>query len=330
MGIYNNILVIGLCWVLTAGIGSYLTFFRQPDQLHVLLQQEQDLKLRESEIEELLAQQVASEAQAQQIMARWNARYKLVPDQLQTTDVMGYLNSLTESGFRAFDVEYSGRQGGRAFDRHVFTVSGRAFFSSLYRTIWAIENHRDFYRVENLDLNHFDLVDEDPFTGRPRMDVMVSFSFDLHAFFGGVEGLSADDEGLFDPQGVIRPQAGGKLPPVPVSILPDRQPAKNPFHPLILETIPPNTDGLPEIEDATLVSIVGGRAIFELDGSMIELGVGDPVYLGQIVSIDPREGLVVARLNKGGIIDEIEMVLETGDLFRQALGPNALTPTESR
>jgi hypothetical protein len=184
--------------------------------------------------------------------------------------------------------------------------------------------------VENLDLSHFDLVDEDQFTGKPRLDVMVSFSFDLHAFYGGTDGLSADDHGLFASDNSIQVRPQGQLPPVPVSILPDRQPAKKPFHPLILETIPPNTDGLPEIEDAVLVSIMGGRAIFEIKGEMIELGIGDPVYLGQIVSIDPREGLVVARLNKGGIIDEIEMVLETGDLFRQALGPKTLSPTESR
>jgi len=332
MGIYNNLLVIGMCWVLTAGLGSYLTFFRQPDQLTVLLKQEQDVKMSRLEVEELLAKEMATESQARQIMARWNARYKLIPDEMETTDVVGYLNSLTSSGYKAFDVTYSGVQPGRAFRRHVFKVTGRGFFTSLYRTVWAIENHRDFYRVENLNLNHFDLTYEDPFTGRPRMEVLVSFSFEVHAFFGGMEGLSADDLGLLSMGNDIVVQPEGDLPPVPASVLPDRQPAKNPFYPLILQSIPPNTDNLPEIEDATLVSIVDGRAVFITlgDKKMVELGVGDPVYLGQITAIDPREGVVVARLNKGGIIDEIEMVLESGERYRQAFGPNMLTPSESR
>jgi hypothetical protein len=68
-------------------------------------------------------------------------------------------------------------------------------------------------------------------------------------------------------------------------------------------------------------------AVFSLDDQLVSLGVGDPVYLGQIVSVDPREGRVIARLNKGGIIDEIEMVLDTGERFRQAVGPVQLSPS---
>jgi hypothetical protein len=69
-----------------------------------------------------------------------------------------------------------------------------------------------------------------------------------------------------------------------------------------------------------LVSIIGGKAVFREGDNFRAVGVGEDVYLGQIVEVDPTEGRVQARLNKGGIIDSIELYLQSGEQFRQALG----------
>ena len=96
-----------------------------------------------------------------------------------------------------------------------------------------------------------------------------------------------------------------------------------------METLPPNTDGLIEVEKASLVSIVGDKAIFQEEGDTFRsVAIGDPVYLGQVVLVDPKEGRVLVRMNKGGIIDEIELMLQTGELYRQAVGPLNLSPVE--
>jgi hypothetical protein len=54
--------------------------------------------------------------------------------------------------------------------------------------------------------------------------------------------------------------------------------------------------------------------------------VGDNIYLGQIIEVDPIEGRVRARLNKGGIIDEVEIYLQSGDRSRQAQGSVQRSP----
>ena len=89
-----------------------------------------------------------------------------------------------------------------------------------------------------------------------------------------------------------------------------------------------NEDGLIDIEQAQLISIVEGKAVFKTADGYEMRGVGDDVYLGQITEVDPISGRVTARLNKGGIIDDIEMVLETGERFQQARGPQQLAPVE--
>jgi len=166
-------------------------------------------------------------------------------------------------------------------------------------------------------------------TERDALQVMVSFTMKVDAYFGGARGLSAETmvTSLYE-NGDLQAQPMSALPPVPSEVLPDAQPAKNPFFPIIMERIPPNTDNLVDLEEATLVSIVGGKAVFQWKGDYYQLDAGDRVYLGQIIAVDPTQDRVVARLNKGGIIDEIEVNLQTGERYRQALGPVNLSPLQ--
>ena len=83
------------------------------------------------------------------------------------------------------------------------------------------------------------------------------------------------------------------------------------------------------MDEATLVSIVGREAVVKEGEQYHQVKVGDQVYLGEITRIDANEGKVVARLNRGGIIDEVELIMETGDTYRQAIGPVRLAPVES-
>lgn len=325
MGPQYNLLIMATVLALTVGGGTYVTFFDQPARLEVLEDEERFVRELESDVATLLATIAETQEDADLRSAQWETRYKIIPPERPTTEVMAYLNRLSEDGFRQFDVAYEERITSDDYNTDVYDVQGKALFYDLYQLVWALENHRDFYRVEELQLNHFDLLYNDPMSGRQRMDVLVSFQFKLHAYFGGSAGLSADDRGPLAPDEIVTIGSVSELPPVPAAILPDLQPAKNPFSPVILASIPPNTDGLPEIEGKQVMAISDGRAHFDLDGTgvLTPLGVGDPVYLGQITAVDPIQGRVIARLNKGGIIDEIEFTLQTGASFRQAVGTQA-------
>src|SRR5690606_19843527 len=104
------------------------------------------------------------------------------------------------------------------------------------------------------------------------------------------------------------------------------QPRGNPFFPSVMEELPPNTYNLLEVENANLVAIIGQHAVFRDANGTHQLGVGDKVYLGHIKVVDPKKDLVVVHLNKGGIVDEVELALHDGEHYRQALGPQSLAP----
>ena len=99
----------------------------------------------------------------------------------------------------------------------------------------------------------------------------------LNAYYSGTEGVSAPEE-LFAElmEGELLPTGwSSQLPPVPKDILPSNSPAINPFYPGVLKNIPPNTDGLLEIESdgSQLISLVGGKAVFRDETGYRTLGV---------------------------------------------------------
>lgn len=324
-----SVIVMVVLWGLTIGAGVYILRAKNAD-LEQAVRAEKVARLKKAELDELFLQETRSSSAAMDATRRWFARYKIIPEELKSPEVIGYLNRLTQSGFKNFDVSASGTEVAPDYSYHTYSVEGRGYYSSLYSFVWDIENNRNFYRINDLKLDEIDLVTEDKETGKQRMQIMVSFRMKLNAYFSGTEGVSAPED-LFAEllEGETLPTGwSSELPPVPKDILPDDSPAINPFYPGILASIPPNTEGYLELEDANteLISIVGGKAAFKDGQGYHQLGVGDPVYLGQITDIDPIEGRVVARLNKGGIIDEVELFLETEGSYRQAIGETLIAP----
>jgi len=326
-----TLIILAVVWVGIVVAGVYVTMFKQPEELARVEKAEKVIRLKQAELASLESEHLTSVEQADAALNKWRSRYKVIPPKLTVSEVVGYLNKLTRTGFEVFDVTFSGTENTGNYSFHSFSISGRGYFSELYRIVREMENNRYFYRLPELTLVHMDLVTEDPETGREELKVMVSFQMQIDAIFGGAEGMSApdgDDGGTSEPQGDLPvARAPSDMPPVPAEVLPEERPDVNPFFPLIMDRLPPNTEGLIEVERAQLVSIVAEQAIFQDEGEYRSVGVGDDVYLGQITAIDPIEGRVEARLNKGGIIDNVELVLQSGERYREALGTIRTAPT---
>ncbi len=328
--ILYTLILLAVVWVGILIAGVYVTMFKQPDELARVEKAEKVIRLKQAELTSLQTEHVKSSEQADVALSKWRSRYKVIPPQLSVPEVIGYLNELTRTGFEVFDLTSSGTENAGDYSFHSFSISGRGYFSELYRIVRELENNRYFYRIPELTLVHMDLITQDPDTGREQMAVIVSFQMQLNAIFGGAEGMSAPTTGVATGEApgdlpVLR--APSEMPPVPDEVLPEASPAINPFFPLILDRLPPNTEGLIDLEQAQLISIVGEQAIFREEGTYRAVEIGEAVYLGQITAIDPIEGRVEARLNKGGIIDNVEVFLQSGERFRQSLGTIRTAPT---
>ncbi len=300
-----NSLILVVFAAFLIGAGHYVTDVHQPRKLQEIEDKITLAKLQQAQVSQLLVEQAESAELAEEGLRKWRARYKSIPVKLNTADMVLYLEGLTSYGFEQFDVQLQGITNAGDFSYYTFQVHATAFFDPLFRFIWHIENNREFYRIDDLKMSHTTIYKDNTETGLPRRLDMVRSSFKLHAYFAAREGISAEDDDLV---------------PIPDNMLPRRSPAHNSFYPIVRTDLPPNDEQLLDIENSTLLSIVGDRAIFLWDGRQYIVSEGDRVYLGDILKIDPKMALVRVRLNKGGKSAVFDVKLEVQERFRQGQG----------
>lgn len=310
----SNQIVLLSCLIVLIGAGTYLTYFRQQNTLNSLEQEIEAKEQKRQKIKTLRVDLSEAQTQLESVQERWGSRYKIVPETVSSPAIVGYLTELTQSGFKTFNVSSTGAEERDGYSIHTFSAEGEAFFSSLYQFVWTVENNRPFYRVRDLELNYLENRTRDEETGRTSMDVLVSFQMDVQAIFGAASGVGEDTRSSDDGelQGLPVAQTSPS-PPLPSSVLPNPALEINPFYPLIFDQIPPNEYDRLNVESANLVSIVGDRAVFLTSEGVERVAEGDRVYLGRITEVDATEGSVVARLNKGGIVENVEITLQSAE-----------------
>jgi hypothetical protein len=321
-----NTMVLIIILILVMGAGIWMTYVRQPTKLERIKGKAKVERMKHAKVTTLLKEEAATRAEAERAVTKWKARYKVIPDTVSSPAVVGFLNDLTRSGFENFDISFQGVRQEEDYSSLNYSIQGRGYFSRLYDVVWEVENNRNLYRINNLNLNHIDFISEDKESGKKRMEVMVSFDMELKAYFGASEGMSAPEARLA--QLTDKEMKDGKAPPeVPDEVLPNKKPAVNFFFPNIMDKLPPNTQNLVDVEKAKLISIADGKAVFQDGEGFRAVGEGDDVYLGQIVQVNPQRNRVVAQLNKGGILDRVTLTLgSSGEDYRQAEGDAQLQP----
>ena len=83
------------------------------------------------------------------------------------------------------------------------------------------------------------------------------------------------------------------------------------FYPLIRNEIPPNVDELLDVQGATLLALIPeGAFIADSKGNTYLIWEGEQVYLGYLTKIDYQNSRVSFILNKGGIIEKMDLELD--------------------
>lgn len=293
--------------------GTYFTYFHQGETIADLNRRIETAKDRGVEQTSLEERRSTLEKRAERMETAGRNRYKVIPKTVSTPEIMGYLTELTAHGFEALTLEAAGRQEEEGYRVYTVNADGKASFSTLYHFVWTLENNRPFYRIRDLQLSLLDERSTEEETGRTTMDVLVAFQMEIQAIYGRV-GSRAVEGGRHDGREDedLPTIWASSHPPLPSHVLPPQKPAVNPFYPLVFSQVPPNEHGRLNVETARLLSVIEDEAVFESEQGVQRLREGDRVYLGRIVEVNPADGRVVARLNKGGIIDRVEQSVHVG------------------
>ncbi len=285
----RNSLVLGVLLILIAGVGTYIRAFNLPQQQSAIETKIKEIDQELQNTPNLVNQFNDLSAMLAETQKRWETRNKDIPPADISGETYNHFSHLIDlSGDVKLDMVYTSSQPHGNFGYNVYNLKGEAPFESFYKFIWYLENGRKLFKIPALNVKGIEVVGKEDQVRK----ILVTFEANVHAFYTSVPELST---------------SVGERSITPAYLTQD------PFEPVISAGITANINDLVEIERSDLKAAIPGKA-FVLDqaNTIRTLEEGDEVYLGYVTKIVADEGRLEATLNKGGIIQKVELKIRFG------------------
>ncbi len=282
----NTFTLVGV-WLLLLVLGfGYIYFFQKSKiddktkELNELKTSRYDQNALELELQGLIEKSKSLDS----ILAK---RKYIVPVSISPLRFFDFLNNITNKFVKdtKIDIEYIEMKPEKDFFYYDYKIKGQGTYNDFFQLIYAIEESRELKKIYNLSVTNSVSVDE---IGIPKF--LVTFSFNTKVYY------TTTDRFMFANYKENNLSA---------------RPLYDIFRPLIRTEIPPNYNYLLDVQGARLLAIVPeGAFLVDANGNSYLLMEGDEVYLGYLTKIDNLKNSVRFVLNKGGIVETIELQLE--------------------
>ena len=286
------VLLAFLFFILIAG-GAYL-YFVQGKKLDDKREKLKELQAKALDPQELLAQYQELLVKSTRLDSILANREFNIPQNLSSIKFYNYVNNIT-NGFSdkaQVNIEFLEQKQEKEFFYHEYKLTGFGYFNEVYNLIFAIEHSKELKKVVNVSLGNLVQTKEE------EVPVyLVSFTLTAKAYF------SSDNR--FAPATYVENNLGAPT-------------LYDAFYPLIRNEIPPNVDELLDVQGATLLALIPeGAFIADSKGNTYLIWEGEQVYLGYLTKIDYQNSRVSFILNKGGIIEKMDLELDRTELTKK-------------
>ena len=282
----NTVIIVVIFIGILLGAGLY-NFLYQKSKIREKEKKIKELKLYQLDTDALnqqLAFLIKRVAELDSVLA--NRKYN-IPFGLMQSGFFEFTNNISY-GFSSdsyVNVEFDEMQAGHEISTYNYTLTGVADYKDLNSLIYAIEESKQLKKISDLELSNNVKVSKD---GVPHFG--INFKFKVKVYFSSVDRFSAKES-------------------VENSLVPN--PGYDFFFPLVRNEIPPNKDLLLDVQSARLLALLpDGAFLSDASGNTYLLWEGDRVYLGYLTNINYEKSEVNFVLNKGGIIENVPLLLE--------------------
>ncbi len=283
----KNTVIILAIFIGVVAIGSLFNYVYLKGKIEDRQKKIKDLTLYQLDTETLEQQLVLLKDKVAKLDSILSNRKYNVPFNLSQSDFYDFVNkiSFSFSPYSYVNIEYDRTETGSQLNFYVYKLSGVATFNDLNRLVYAIEESKMLKKISDLNMANNVQVDKD---GIPHY--LVSYKFTVNVYF-------SNDDRFY-----VKDYAENNLTPNPVYDI---------FYPLIRNEIPPNLEGLLDVQSASLLALIqDGAFLSDASGNTYLLWEGDRVYLGYLTKIDYDHNQVDFILNKGGIVETVTLKLE--------------------
>lgn len=288
----RNSIVLGVLLLFIVGVGTYVRAFHLPKKLDVVQKEIARIDEELSNTPSLIHEYNTLSATVTDTKQRWESRSKEIPAEDITGQTYEYFSKLIEkSGGLKLNMVFGGVQPKGNYGFNVYSLHGEGKFANLYKFMWYLENGRKLFKISTVSMKGLEVAATEK---KPEPQLLVTFDLNVQAFFAANPDLA-------------KPAGDQNTTPNYLS--------QDPFEPVITANLPPNKEDLVEVERSDLKAVIAGKAfVIDQNQRFRTLAPGDEVYLGYVTNLSPNEGKIECTLNKGGIIDKIEMKIRyTGD-----------------
>ncbi len=282
----NTLVLVGLLILIVAVGGAYI-FVLQRGKIN-------SAKKKIDELNRTQYNTGALKAQYQDLLKKSNvldsvlsARKFNIPQNLSSINFFNFVNKVSAdfSPKTQTDVEFDGQKKDKQFFYYTYKIKGAGDFNDLYSLIYSIEQSKELKKISNVTIGNMITTDKD---GLPNF--LVSFNMDVDIYF------SSDNR--FSTANFVENNL-------------NTSPIYDAFYPLIRSQIPPNIDNLLDVQGAKLLALIPeGAFLSDSKGNTYLLWEGQKVYLGYLTKIDYDHNTVSFILNKGGIIEKVDLTLQ--------------------
>jgi hypothetical protein len=235
-----------------------------------LLQELDDMKLRAAVLDSILA-----------------ARKFNIPKDISSIKFFTFVNGVSSSlsPEMRINVEYNGKKPERDFEFFEYKLTGGGSYNDLYKFLYSIEQAKELKKIKDLTLSNMVIEDKE---GRPQF--LVGFNMTVNTY------TSKDDR--FSTSEFNENNLSTRM-------------YHDAFYPIIRNEIAPNLDMLLDVQGARLLALIPeGAFLSDVKGNTYLLWEGEQVYLGYLTKIDYDHNTVSFILNKGGIIEKVDLYLQ--------------------
>ncbi|MCO6447315.1 MAG: hypothetical protein J5I67_06680 [Ignavibacterium album] len=289
----STLVLLALLLIILIAGGSYL-YFVQGKDLNKKRDNLKELQAKALDPQELLAQYQDLLEKSNKLDSILANREFNIPQNLSSIKFYNFVNNIT-NGFSdkaQVNIEYIEQKQEKEFFYHDYKLTGFGYFNEVYNLIYAIENSKELKKVTNINLGNLVQTKE----GENPV-YLVNFTVNARTYF------SRDNR--FAPATFVENNLSSPT-------------LYDGFYPLIRNEIPPNIDELLDVQGATLLALIPeGAFIADSKGNTFLIWEGEQVYLGYLTKIDYQNSRVSFILNKGGIIEKVDLQLDRTDLLKK-------------
>ncbi len=282
----STLSLVGLLLLIVVVSGAYVFVF-QRGKLNEKKNKLEELKASNYNTDQLTQQYKDLLKRSTVLDSILAARKFNIPQNLSQIKFYDFINNVSASYSpnSQINIEFLSQNQDKNFFYYEYKLGGKASYSDLYNLVYAVEHSKELKKITNVTLNNLVVADVD---GIPNF--LVGFTLNVGVYF------STNDR-----------FATAKFVENNLRTAPEY----DAFYPAIRNQIPPNVDMLLDVQGAKLLALIPeGAFVADNKGNTYLVYEGEQVYLGYLTKIDYDKNTVNFILNKGGIIEKVQLVLE--------------------